>query len=236
MINLLKIFHEKSQSNLVTANSLLLGFLFMLLVLVAFFPVSIQDTLNKILITGTFFCSIYALANRSRVLLPIAILLTLLQWTAKIIGNDSLEMVAGSMNMIFFIYIVEKLVRQFASAKTVSPLVILGSVNGYLLLGLVFSLFIILVSGIYPDSYFSFHENTYLSDKVDFHTYIYYTFITMATVGYGDLVPVSSPARALAVFVSVCGQLYIAIVIALLVGKFAATFGQADRRTRGRED
>ncbi|MBN1198214.1 MAG: two pore domain potassium channel family protein [Bacteroidales bacterium] len=236
MINLLKIFHEKSQSNLVTANSLLLGIVFVLLVLVAFFPAGIQDTLNKILITATFFCSIYALAYRSRVLLPIAILMTLLQWTAKIIGNDILELVAGSVNMIFFIYIVVKLVRQFASAKTVSPLVILGSVNGYLLLGLVFSLFTILVSSLYPQSYFSFHENIYLTDKVDFHTYIYYTFITMATVGYGDLVPISSPARALAVFVSVCGQLYIAIVIAFLVGKFAGAYVKVNKRTGGQTD
>jgi len=229
-MNLLKIFHEKSQSNLVTANSLLLGLLFLLIVLVSFFPMNTQDTLNKILITATFYCSIYALANRSRVLVPIAVLLTLLQWTAKILGNDPLEMVAGLTNMIFFIYIVVKLVRQFASAKTVSPLVILGSVNGYLLLGLVFTFFIILISWIFPDSYYSFHENAYLSEKMDFHTYIYYTFITMATVGYGDIIPISSPARALAVFVSVSGQLYIAIVIALLVGKFASMFQHADKR------
>ena len=52
---------------------------------------------------------------------------------------------------------------------------------------------------------------------------IYYAFITMTTVGYGDIVPVSPGARSLAVLVAVFGQLYIAILISLLVGKYLST-------------
>ncbi|MFC2102735.1 ion channel [Bacteroidota bacterium] len=221
MKRLLNIFHEKNKSHLLWANIILLTVVALMLVGVAFFPSGIQPTLNKILSTAILLCSIYALASRTKILFPIAIILIMTQWFAKISGRDSLEIVSSFINTIFYTYIVVKLVRQFVKAKTVSPLVILGSINGYLLMGLVFSIFTIVVSWLYPNSYSSMTSNTYLTAEINFHTYIYYTFITMATVGYGDIVPVSAAARALAVFISVSGQFYIAILVAFLVGKFA---------------
>jgi len=47
---------------------------------------------------------------------------------------------------------------------------------------------------------------------------VYFSIITMTTVGYGDILPVAAPARALASFESILSQLYLAIVIARLVG------------------
>jgi hypothetical protein len=51
---------------------------------------------------------------------------------------------------------------------------------------------------------------------------VYYSAITMATVGYGDLLPVSSTARALAVLEAVVGQFYVAVVVAVFVGMLTA--------------
>lgn len=220
-MNILKIIHEKSQPNLVRANFLLLSLMAAMLVVVAFLPDNLQDYLNKALITAIFFSSVYALAYRSRILLPVAILLTLVQWISKITNITSLDMISGMLSVIFFIYVAIRLIRQFAGAKKVSQLVILGSINGYLLLGFVFSILTVIVCSIYPESYYSAHLHEHLTAKTNFHTYIYYTYITMATVGYGDIVPVSAAARALAVLIAVSGQLYIAVVIAFLVGKFA---------------
>lgn len=221
MKRLFEIFHVKNKSHLLWANIILLSVVVFMLVGVAFFPEWMQPTLSNILSTVILFCSIYALASRTKIMFPIAILLVMVQLLAKIFGKDSIENVASLLNTIFYIYVVVKLVRQFVKAKTVSPLVILGSINGYLLMGLVFSIFTILVSWLYPNSYSSTIFNTYLKDDISFHTYIYYTFITMATVGYGDIVPVSAAARALAIFISISGQFYIAILVAFLVGKFA---------------
>lgn len=221
-MKLLKIFHERSQSNLVHANYLLMGLLLLALVVVAFIPGHVQEVVNKILMTTIFFSSIYTLAFRLRIMFPIAILLTLVQWAAKVVGNDILEVIAGLLNITFFVYVVVRLVRQFVSAKQVSPLVILGSINGYLLLGLVYAIFTIIVSILFPGSYYDSHNGIYLTTRDDYHTFIYYTFITMTTVGYGDIVPVTSAARALAIFIAVSGQLYITVVLAFLVGKFAS--------------
>lgn len=50
----------------------------------------------------------------------------------------------------------------------------------------------------------------------------YYSFVTMSTLGYGDISPVSSVARTLAWIEAVVGQLYLAVVIAALVGGYIA--------------
>ena len=49
-------------------------------------------------------------------------------------------------------------------------------------------------------------------------TAIYFSFVTLASLGYGDVLPVSDPARGLAVLQVVSGQLYLAVLVARLVG------------------
>jgi hypothetical protein len=57
----------------------------------------------------------------------------------------------------------------------------------------------------------------------------YYSFVTLATVGYGDIVPVTRPARALSVLEALTGQLYLAILISRLVGAHVAQFRREDK-------
>ena len=230
-MNWLKIIHQRKQPNLVRANIILLTLIALILVVVSFSPERYQDSLNKILITAIYFVAVYALANRRLILLPIAFTLTIVQWVSKFLNNDILTMIMGVLNMIFFTYVVIRLITQFVAAKKVSSVVILGSINGYLLMGLMLSLFAMIISGIYAQSYYSSAIDGYLDLHTNLHTFLYYTFITMATVGYGDIVPITAAARALAVLVAVAGQLYIAVVIAFLVGKFV---GQAMEK-RGKD-
>ena len=50
---------------------------------------------------------------------------------------------------------------------------------------------------------------------------LYFSLITLATVGYGDILPVSETARTLAVIEATVGQFYIAVVVAVFVGMYA---------------
>lgn len=52
------------------------------------------------------------------------------------------------------------------------------------------------------------------------HDFIYFSFVTMATLGYGDITPISEAAKITAVFISLFGQLYVAIFIAIILGKY----------------
>jgi voltage-gated potassium channel len=51
----------------------------------------------------------------------------------------------------------------------------------------------------------------------------YYTFVTYTSTGYGDITPILPSARSLATLISTTGQLYVAVIIAMLVGKFSST-------------
>ena len=45
----------------------------------------------------------------------------------------------------------------------------------------------------------------------------YYSFVTMTTLGYGDISPVAEPARAMAVLQTLIGQIYLVVVVARVV-------------------
>jgi uncharacterized membrane protein len=58
------------------------------------------------------------------------------------------------------------------------------------------------------------------SGAIEFHDYLYFSFVTMTTLGYGDITPVSSFAKSVTTLIAVMGQLYLTILVAMLVGKF----------------
>jgi len=57
--------------------------------------------------------------------------------------------------------------------------------------------------------------------------FTYYSFITLTTVGYGDVTPVSAPARTFAWLEALTGQFYIAVLVAGLVGALLADKSEA---------
>jgi voltage-gated potassium channel Kch len=55
----------------------------------------------------------------------------------------------------------------------------------------------------------------FIADKSDF---TYYSYVTLTTLGYGDIIPISTSARSLALLEAMMGQLYLAVLVARLVG------------------
>lgn len=56
--------------------------------------------------------------------------------------------------------------------------------------------------------------------------FIYYSFVTLSTLGYGDITPLSQPARALSYVEAITGQLYLTVLVARLVGLHIAHAGK----------
>jgi voltage-gated potassium channel Kch len=72
-----------------------------------------------------------------------------------------------------------------------------------------------------PDA-FAFSEAGVLANGVSrISEFQYFALVTLTTLGYGEITPITPAARSIASLISVSGQLYVAIVIALLVGKFS---------------
>jgi uncharacterized membrane protein len=51
---------------------------------------------------------------------------------------------------------------------------------------------------------------------------LYFSFVTLATVGYGDILPTSETARMLAMIEAVVGQFYVAVIVAVFVGMYSS--------------
>jgi voltage-gated potassium channel len=93
-----------------------------------------------------------------------------------------------------------------------------GAFCGYLMVGLVFGNIYSLVELVQPGSFFgdAFKER----GTEDHHfLFCYFSFLTLTTVGYGDIVPTRDFARSLAAVEAICGQFYIAVLVAELIGR-----------------
>ena len=97
---------------------------------------------------------------------------------------------------------------------------IFGAVCGYLLLGVIWALVYSAVETASPGSFTlsSASKTPILAGRLDRAILSYYSFITLATVGYGDVTPSTPLARTLAWIEAITGQFYLAILVAGLVG------------------
>ena len=97
---------------------------------------------------------------------------------------------------------------------------IYGLVNLYILLGLFYFAIFNFVETVQPGS---FQEaGLPASVGVSRHSLLYLSLVTLTTLGYGDILPVSQPARTMAALEAVTGVLYIAITVARLVAAYAS--------------
>jgi voltage-gated potassium channel len=104
---------------------------------------------------------------------------------------------------------------------------IVGSICIYLLIGVVWSLFYLLLT-FFDASAFKGLENTV---GIGDWNYIYFSFVTLTTLGYGDISPVNGLARALAYLEAVCGQFYMAVLVASLVSAHLVDYQGAKKNS-----
>lgn len=193
---------------------------FLLIFILPFFPGNWQKSMFKGLFAFTYLLSAMALPTKRRFILYFAFILIFLEGSSFFFHLNSFtifNLLVNFISIIFFVVIVFFFVSRIAKSKVVTEKVILEAINGYLLLSLVFAL----LTGIlvHRDAHafsFNFDENTSISN------YIYFSLVTMTTLGYGDITPLTPEAKSLSTLIAVVGQFYIAILVALLVGKFAA--------------
>jgi hypothetical protein len=104
-------------------------------------------------------------------------------------------------------------VLEFRRDLTVTVQSVMGALCIYAVLGMLFANVASGASSLTGMHYFAGHASANSSD------YVYFSFITLATVGYGDFVPALGVGRALAVLEGLMGQLYLVTVVALLVSR-----------------
>lgn len=217
----MNILSNVSKKFLTTSNSALLLFVIFIIFFVPFFPIALHKFLYSVSYTIVFLLSALALSKYRSKIFNLAVIVIIIEWISEIFKLSTLIGISLIVNICFFILIVALLIHQIAQAKTVTPQVIMESIIGYLLLGLAFSILIAFVCTV-DQSAFSFKH---LVEEVDpfisyASNYIYFAFVTLTTLGYGDVAPLTPVAKSLSNFISVSGQMYVAVIIAVLVGKY----------------
>ena len=206
---------------LTASNSLLLLLVVFTIFIIPFFPIEWHWILYSVCFTFIFLLSALSLSkNRSRVL-NIAVAVIIIEWLAELLNLSLLSTISFIANIAFFDLIVILFILQIARAKTVTPRVIMESIIGYLMLGMSFSVLIALICVIDPNSFSFKHLADTMNPSISYvSNYIYFGFVTLSTLGYGDVVPITPAAKSLAIFTSITGQMYVAIIIAALVSKY----------------
>ncbi len=100
--------------------------------------------------------------------------------------------------------------RQVVDLRTV-----LGAICIYVLLGMMFAFVYAAIDQIGPDPFFAQTRHASIQD------FLYFSFVTQTTVGYGDLTAAGNLGRALAVVEALAGQLYLVTIIAVLVSRMS---------------
>ena len=167
------------------------------------------------ILTLIFIFSILSINDTRDKFLYLPLVVIALTWVSEFLDFSFLTEISTIASSLFFFYIIVYLVIRVASSKEVGALEFLESINVYFLLGIAASLVFTLVYSSNHDAYNPPGE--ILNSHADF---IYYSFVTMTTLGYGDITPKDSLARSISIFFSVAGQLYLTMIIAMLVGKY----------------
>jgi len=182
---------------------------------------------GDLIVSGLFslvlLAGVVAVADRKRVLV-IAIVLAIPAIAGRWINHFRPDLIPPAVflvsALILIAFVVGNLLRFVLRAPSVNTEVLCASISAYLLLGLMWTMAYWLVDQLTPGGAFSYNTNAGTHSMNGF-TGFYFSFITLSTVGYGDITPVSRIARWLAAMEAMTGLLYVAVLIARLVSLYS---------------
>jgi len=203
---------------LLRANIILLIALTMIIFVVPIIPIKDNNLtrvlLGVVVISGLFAADFSKAAYRILSSLGLVVLLvTMLNLFLP--DSRQLDAITFLLNTLFFIIVTIALVAHVATAKKVFGSTLLCAINSYLLIGLSLSILFLIMDLFIPGSFL--HVD---SSEANYSTFIYFGFVTLTTLGYGDITPHTVMARSLATFTALIGQLYLVIIMAILIGKY----------------
>ena len=206
------------------------GFLLLAIcVLIFLMPLAAQQhpqaEILRALITLVLVAGVFA-STRKRWVLVASIALAVgasgTGWAADLLDSQMVSLVSyilALLNILFVIFVVSRVVLR---RKEITTDAVCGGLSVFLLIGLAFMIIYGLVEYAEPGSFLVRGEameggKTLTRDPASFVQFLYFSLITLATVGYGDILAVRPLAQMLAATEGIIGQLFLAVVVARLV-------------------
>jgi len=206
------------------------GFQSLLLFLLSFILLgpTIRTHIGGILLIALFtlilLSAVYSLSERRATLIAVSFLAVpsiALNWIATLYHPSHWFMsVTYFINILFLLYVIVIIIKYVFFSGKIHPDLLFGALSGYLLIAILWAMFYAILENMTPGSFAELMsgvpENDFLSRK--FEVLLYYSLITLTTLGYGDITPLTPLAKSLSALEAVIGQFYIAILVAGLVG------------------
>ncbi len=113
----------------------------------------------------------------------------------------------------FLIFLGYRLFSIIWNSQRITLNIIAAAVSGYFLIGLFGGQLCQFINLVIPESY-------NLNNGGDMYQLTYFSFTTLTSLGFGDVLPLTPPAQSVALLIGIIGQLYLTILVAMLVGKY----------------
>ena len=177
------------------------------------------NILMDILFSLILISGIYAISEKKLVFimgLLIALPTFVAQWSLYFSKIPSLELVHRIFGAVFFAYVLIIMISYLFREKNVTVEVITSAISAYFLIGLTWTFIFSFLEVLHPGSFVLSSQN----QIKDMDQLFYYSFVTLTTIGYGDITALTKPAGSLSVLEAMMGQIYLAVLVARLVGMY----------------
>jgi hypothetical protein len=214
-----------SRAQPLTGHHFFLLFVFLLAILI-FYPYVQNGGFGyfafRVISIAGILIAVYAIRLRKTLLL-VALVLAVPAVAQRLLPREPdaglLSILSTVLSFVFDVFIVVVIFRRVFGMEQPNSETIFGALCIYLLVGFAFASLYGMVAAIQPKAF-------YLDPQTNLHTipnrfdFIYYSFATMVSLGASGITAVSAPARSLSVIEAIIGVLYLAVLIARLMGAY----------------
>jgi hypothetical protein len=170
--------------------------------------------LLKIFFSVILFSSLYAVSENKRFFILTSILAVPafgFQWATDFFGySTALNVVMYSLTSVFLMLVAGIILSYVLRDESVTAEKIHAAICAYLFIGLIWAYLYAVIHTLQPESF--------QIETPDLSRFVYYSFITLSTLGYGDITPLTPQAQSLAYVEAIAGQIYLTVLVARLVG------------------
>jgi hypothetical protein len=209
-------------------KSSLLYLLILLVSLIILLPLLKESRTHSVIINSIFSITLiailYGIRGKRRIIyigLSLGVPWLVIVWVNLYLETVMLRVISTLLMSTLFSFIMVILVRHILEAEEISADLLYAAGCIYMLIGIAWSGVLIVTELLKPRSFIQITAEGYrpVGHAVDL---VYYSFITLTTLGYGDIIPQSPLTRSFAILEAITGVLFMGILIGTLVGIFVA--------------
>jgi hypothetical protein len=183
----------------------------------------------------TFIAAIYAISTSSKRCITALVLATpamVLNGVVAFRPERILLVPTAVLSVAFLVFTLVSLLRAVVTAREVTSDTIYGAISVYLLMALTWGALYLLLVTLQPGALRVNTRNP--GESIDWGDCVFYSYVTLTSLGYGDIVPATPHARSLSILEAVTGIMYVAVLVARLVALYSTEKSQgAGRATAG---